>query len=219
MKKIVSLFLAIFMSLTCAACSNQTKEPINIEPKVSQMKAICELAVMECYYHNVAKYFDKDAVKGFLGIGNKDKHFWIEYSGIVKLGIDVSLVNIEVDDTQITITIPEAKVLGCKVDSASLSDKSFIVDKNSASIEAADEIKAFDEAQIKLEETASKDKTLLASAQQRAQTLLEEYIRNIENAIGKHYSVKWIYVDDYGNSLGSITNPSITQSDSKEPTT
>ncbi|MBQ5390445.1 MAG: DUF4230 domain-containing protein, partial [Clostridia bacterium] len=72
MKKIVVLFLAVSMMVTCVACGQQAKEePINMEPKVSQMKAICELAVMECYYHNVAKYFEEDAVKGILGIGNK----------------------------------------------------------------------------------------------------------------------------------------------------
>ena len=186
MKKIVVLFLAFVMLFTGVACSHQSKEePICMEPKISQMKAICELAVMECYYHNVAKYYEKDAVKGFLGIGSKDKHFWIEYSGIVKLGIDVSLVHIEVVDSQITITLPEAKVLGCKVDSASLTEDSFIVDKKSADIEAADEVQAFSEAQAKLEEVASADKALLTNAQQRAQSLLEEYITNIGNSVGK----------------------------------
>lgn len=218
MKKVVVLFLAFVMLFNCVACGQQAKkEPINMEPKVSQMKAICELAVMECYYHNVAKYFEKDAIKGFLGIGNKDKHFWIEYSGVVKLGIDISLVNIEVSDTQITITIPEAKVLDCKVDSASLTDDSFIVDKKSANIEAADEVKAFGEAQAKLEETASGDKALLASAQQRAQALLEEYITNIGNAVGKQYSVKWVYVDANGNPKGTVVNEMVTSTETAEP--
>lgn len=217
MKKIVVLFLAVAMMFSCVACGSRVKEdPIDMEPKVSQMKAICELAVMECYYHNVAKYVEKDAVKGFLGFGKKDKHFWIEYSGVVKLGIDVSLVSIEVADTQITITLPEAKVLGCKADSASLSENSFIVDKDSADIEAADEIKAFDEAQSKLEETASGDKALLASAQQRAQALLEEYITNIGNAVGKQYSIQWVYVDATGNPLGTVSE---TVAQPEKPTT
>lgn len=37
------------------------------EPDVTEMRAICELSVMDCYYHNVAKYFEEDAQKGFLG--------------------------------------------------------------------------------------------------------------------------------------------------------
>lgn len=115
-----------------------------MEPKISQMKAICELAVMECYYHNVSKFKEEDA-EGILW-WKKDKHFWIEYSGIIKLGIDISMVNIEITDTQITIIFPEAKVLECKVDSASLTKESFIVDKNLAKIDAADKVKSFTEA-------------------------------------------------------------------------
>ena len=202
MKRIIALCLAAVMTAICAACGQQAAaEPANMGPQVSQMKAICELAVMECYYHNVAKYFEEDASKGFLGIGRKDKHFWVEYSGIVKLGIDVSHVNIEVADTQVTITLPEAKVLGCTVDSSSLSKDSFIVDKKSADIEGEDKVKAFDEAQSALEENAANDKALLASAQQRAQDLLEEYITNIGNVVGQQYSIKWVYVDSNGNPL------------------
>lgn len=192
MKKIIILFMTCILTITCTACSSK-KEEINIEPQISQMKSICELAVMECYYHNVAKYTEEDAA-GILW-WKKDKHFWIEYSGVVKLGIDVSLVSIEVEDSKITITLPEAEVQGCKVDSSSLTEGSYIVDKNSADIKAEDEILAFKEAQIQLEETASNDKALLAEARQRAQTLLEDYITNIGNAVGKEYSTKWIYID------------------------
>ena len=204
MKKVLVLFLVVALLFSLVACGKAEEEaPTNMEPQVSQMKAICELAVMECYYHNVAKFFQEDAEKGFLGIGSKDKHFWIEYSGVVRLGVDVSLVNIEVNDTQITITIPEAKVLGCKVDSASLTADSFIVDKDSAEVTAEDEIKAFEEAQAQLQETATNDKALLASAQQRAMALLEDYVLNIGNAVGKQYSIKWIYIDSQGNQVGT----------------
>ena len=166
-----------------------------MEPQVSQMKAICELAVMECYcyYHNVAKFIQEDAQGALLW--KKDKQFWIEYSGVVKLGVDISLVTIEVNNTQITITLPAAKVLGCKVDSTSLTKDSFIVKKDSAKIEAADEVAAFEAAQRRLEETAASDTALLANAQQRAQALLEDYVTNIGNAVGIEYSLKWVYID------------------------
>lgn len=215
MKKIVVLFLAIVMIFTCTACGQEA--PVNMEPNVFQMKAICELAVMECYYHNVAKYYEEDAVKGFLGIGQKDKHFWIEYSGVVKLGVDVSLVNIEVTDTQITITLPEAKVLSCRVDSSSLSEDSFIVDKKSADIEAKDEVEAFDEAQSKLKEAASENKALLASSQQRVQALLTEYITNIGNAVGNQYSIKWVYVDANGDPTGTVADETTAAVESEKP--
>ena len=126
----------------------------------------------------------------------------MEYSAIVKLGIDVSQVAIQVSGTDITITLPEAKVLGCKVESSSLNKDSFIVDKDSAKVTVEDEIAAYGMAQSKLEETASNDKTLLANAQQRAQTLLEDYITNIGNAVGKTYTIRWEYLSN-GKQISS----------------
>lgn len=208
MKKMIVLLLALAAILGCTACGQKEEAPM-VEPDVTEMRAICKLSVMDCYYHNVAKYFEEDAQKGFLGIGKKDKRFWIEYSGIVRMGIDASLVKVEVEDTQVTITIPEAKVLECTVDSDSLSQDSYIVDKNSAKVEAADEVLAFDEAQRQLKETAAKDKTLLTNAQQRAKSLLKEYINNIGEAVGKEYKIDWIYVDASGNPLGTAADASV----------
>ena len=207
MKKMIALLLALAALLGCTACGQKEEAPV-VEPDVTEMRAICELSVMDCYYHNVAKYFEEDAQKGFLGIGKKNKHFWIEYSGIVRMGIDASKVNVEMEDTQVTITIPEAKVLKCTLDSESLSQDSYIVDKDSAKVEAADEVLAFSEAQRQLEETAAQDKTLLANAQQRAKSLLEEYIKNIGEAVGKEYTIQWIYVDAEGNPLGTAADTS-----------
>lgn len=199
MKKLFCLLAAAALLLTTASCGKYGEELLDIEPKVSQMKSICELATMECYYHNVAKF--KEEGTGFLFWGEKGKHFWIEYSGVVTLGVDVSLVTMEIEGNKVTVTLPEAKVLGCKVDSDSLTEDSFIVAKTSGKIEAEDEIAAFDAAQSNLEETAANDKVLLASAQSRAQSLLEDYISNIGKAVGKQYSIQWVYLDSEGNEL------------------
>ena len=207
MKKMIALFLALAAILSCTACGQKEEAP-TVEPDVTEMRAICELSTRDRYYHNVAKYFEKDAQKGFWGIGKKDKHFWVEYSGVVRMGIDASLVNIKVEDTLVTITIPEAKVLKCTVDSDSLSQDSYIVDTDSAKVKAADEVLNFAEAQRQLEETAAKDKTLLANAQQRAKSLLKEYINNIGEAVGKEYKIDWIYVDASGNPLGTAADAS-----------
>lgn len=202
MKKNICLLLTAVL-LFCSACSAPAKEEapaISMEPQITQMKSICELAVMDCYYHNVAKFREEDAA-GFLW-WKKDKHFWIEYSGIVKFGIDVSLVNMDIKDNQVTITIPEAEVLSCEVDTETLTESSYIVDKKSADISAEDETLAFKEAQEKLLEKASNDKALLAEARQRAQTLLKDYVTNIGNAMGVNYSIQWVLVDKNGKKIG-----------------
>ena len=79
MKKLISIILLVAMCLSLAACSdsksNDNAKPL--EPQVTQMKYICELATMQCYYHNVAKYFEKDA-SGALW-WKKDRKFWTEH--------------------------------------------------------------------------------------------------------------------------------------------
>ena len=215
MKKLMCILISAALTLSLAACSNTEPAPVDMEPKTSQMKAICELAVMDCYYHNVAKYELKDA-EGFLW-WTKDKNFWIEYSGVVTLGVDVSRVTVEVDGTKVTISIPAAEVLSCTVDSSSLTEDSYIVAKDSAAIEAEDEIAAFSVAQADLEATASQDTALLASAQQQAQQLLEDYITNIGKATGKSYTIEWIYLDENNVPVGSEQTDPGTVEESSVP--
>lgn len=193
MKKIISILLVFMLAFSCMACAKTTEPKQEIVPQASQMKAICELAIMKCYYHNVAKYTKEDAA-GILW-WKKDRRFWIEYDGIVTMGIDASLVDIEVDNDTVTITIPPAKVLGFEVDETTLNEDSYIVDTKSAKVKAEHQTEAFKQAQDHMKEEAEKDTLLLANAQQRAQKLLEDYVNNIGNCVGKTYNIKWIYLD------------------------
>lgn len=205
MKQLRCLILALLMVIAPSACQRNTPA----EPQVSQMRAICELATMDCYYHNVAKYKAED-VEGILWF-KKDEHFWIEYAGQVTLGIDATLVTMEVRGDRVTVTIPPAEVLGCKVDETSLTKDSFIVARGSADITAEDEIAAFREAQEHMRSAAASDTVLLANAQRRAQTLLEDYIRNISKSTGIQYQIAWVYVDERGTPVsqtsGNSTEP------------
>lgn len=193
MKKIISILLVFMLAFSCMACAKTTEPKQEIVPQASQMKAICELATMKCYYHNVAKYTKEDAA-GILW-WKKDRRFWIEYDGIVTMGIDASLVDIEVDNDTVTITIPPAKVLGFEVDETTLNEDSYIVDTQSAKVKAEHQTEAFKQAQDHMKEEAEKDTLLLANAQQRAQKLLEDYVNNIGNCVEKTYNIKWIYLD------------------------
>ncbi len=183
----------IVICMTGVACGKNEMQQANIEPEASQMKAICELATIDCYYHNVAKYDEEDA-SGALW-WKKDRKFWIEYAGVVTVGIDATQVNIAVKENTVTITMPPAEILGCKVDDSTLTKESFIIADDSADVEAEHETKAFREAQINMEQEASEDTALLAHAQQRAQKLLEEYVENVGELVGKEYQIKWIYLD------------------------
>jgi hypothetical protein len=191
MKRVIALCLAVVM-LLCAGCAQSKPKPM--APQTAQMKSICELAVMECYYHNVAKFMEENAEGWWLW--EKDKKFWIEYSGVVEVGVDVSLMAIELDGTNVIITLPEAEVLDCRIDKASLTADSFIVAKDSAKITADDEVEAIAAAQKALEENAADDPVLLAEARHRVQTLLEDYVTNIGEMTGQEYTIQWVYLDE-----------------------
>lgn len=191
------VWTAVMLMLLCASCGKQEEQKVKAEPQEAQARSICELATMECYYHNVARYNEEDA-EGVLW-WKKDKNFWIEYAGVVEIGIDASLVDIKVADELVTITIPPAKILGCRVDENTLSESSFIIAKDSAKVEAEDQTEAFREAQSRMEQAASEDRALLESARQRAQKLLEDYVNNLGESTGVPYKINWIYLDEDEN--------------------
>ncbi len=200
MKKLSVLMLMAVMMI-CSSCGKKEEESKKTpKPEIAQVKSICELATMDCYYHNVAKYYEEDA-DGIL-LWKKDKHFWIEYEGVVTLGIEASLVTIEVDyENVVTITMPMAEVLNCKVDETTFSEDSFIIADDSADITAEDQTQAFKIAQYNMRTTAENDTALLASAQERAQKLLTDYVNNMGDAFGVEYDIKWVYLDEWGNPL------------------
>lgn len=201
--KAILILLLIGLSTMFTSCA-RTKR-ISMVPKATQMKSIAELATMECYFHNVAKY-KKENASGIL-FWKKDKHFWIEYSGIVKIGIDVERLKIEVNDDKVTIQIPQAKVLGHKVDEATLSKDSFIVEKGSAAVTAEDETLAFAEAQQNMVIAAQQDTALMESAKQRVTKLLEDYVMNIGKITSRNYSIEWVYLADEDKT--EISDPSL----------
>ena len=181
------------MVLTLVSCTSQpAEEPIALE--VSELRSIAELATMECYYHNVAKY-DDEGQRILIWNINKKK-FWIEYSGIVKLGIDASKIEVEVIDNLVTITIPQAKVLDTTIDLSSLNEDSYVIDQSSGKIGAAEETKAFQDAKQAMIDKASSDQSLLLAAQNRAKLLLENYVNNIGELTGKTYTINWKYLSE-----------------------
>ena len=187
MKRIV-VIVALMVICLFSGCTKQTEAS---EPDITQMKAICEFAVMDCYYHNVAKFSQENAKKNFLGIGAKDKLVWLEYEGVVTLGVDASELNMDISDSTITISMPDAKVIEARVQKESITNESFVIDKTSAKIEVTDIKLAVAEAQNDMREKAESDTAMLESAQLRAKTLLENYIVEIGEAIGVEYTIQW----------------------------
>ena len=124
MKKI-GYILAGILLISAVGCGKKEELPQE-ELKESQLQSVCELATLETYYHNTVRMDDKKQVLWW----DTKTQLWIEYSGIVKVGVDFSEVSMKVEGDVIQITIPEAKVLDYKVDEASLTEDSYLVGKS-----------------------------------------------------------------------------------------
>ena len=193
MKRAFAITVICAIAVACMGCS-QEKAP---EPELARMKSICELAVMDCYYHDVAKT-NNDDVSGIL-LWKKDLHFWIEYEAVVTLGIDASLVDISVNGSNVTITLPNAQILSKRVDSATLDESSYYLAADSISPSAEDQIAAFEYAVAGIEKQVLADTALLLEARNRAQLLLEQYVKNVGEAAGIEYAITWVYLDGRGD--------------------
>ena len=192
-KQSVAAACVTALLLLTTACG-KAEEPALPLPQEEQVKTICQLAVLECEYHNLAKFEQKDASK-FLWM-TKDKRFWVEYSATTVLGIDVNQVSMELQGDVVNITLPKAQVLDCKVNGDSLSKDSYIVDKASAPVTAEDEVYAFQEAQASLRQDVEADQNMLNLAQKRAEELLRKYVNSLAKATGTEYQVEFHYIEE-----------------------
>ena len=187
-KKIVCLLVISMLCIGGCGEKNQKKEE---EADFSAISSVCELATLKCYYHNVAKS-ETEASGLFKWLGKGYKKIWTEYSGIVELGIDVSKVSVEkpTADGVVKVTIPDAEILSVDLDEDSMSepltDTGFMT-----KITKEEETEALAEAQNHMEETAKGNGNLLNQAKERAKSLIEGYVKNVGEQIGKEYTVEW----------------------------
>lgn len=187
-KKILCLLVISMLCLT--GCSDKKEE--KKEADFSAIQSVCELATLKCYYHNVAKS-ETEASGLFKWLGTGYKKIWTEYSGIVELGVDVSKVSVSKPskDGVVKVTIPDAEILSVDLDEDSmgepLTDTGFMT-----KITKEEETEALAEAQNHMEETAKENGNLLNQAKERAKSLIEGYVKNVGEQIGKEYTVEWV---------------------------
>lgn len=190
--KFTCIILITLLSINCLfGCGSQKQKP-----DFSSIKSVCELSTLKCYYHNVATY-EKNA-HGLLKVfGSGYKKIWIEYSGIVNLGIDINKVDISEPDTNnvITIKIPDAEVQSTSLDKSTLSEP--LTDKGVfTKITTEEKTEALSSAQQNMKETAQKDTSLLAQAKEHAKLILQGYINNLGEEFNEEYTIKWVDVSE-----------------------
>lgn len=181
----------MLLALSVSVCSLTGCTEKKKEADFSGIAAVCELATLKCYYHNVAKA-ETEASGLFKWLGTGYKKIWTEYSGVVELGIDVNRVSVSRPDSRgvVKIAIPDAEILNVDLDEASmrepLTDTGFLT-----KITKEEETAALAEAQKNMEETARSNGALLIQAKERAKNVIEGYVKNVGEQLGEEYTVEW----------------------------
>lgn len=180
------IFVCLLVALCVTGC--KSKQTLEEKPEITQIRAICDLATLETYYHNVAK-IKKDGV-----LLQKDRVLWIEYTGIARIGIDLSEVDMKIEGTTVKVDLPKAKLLSVNVsqidkDSYYYSEDNKLFFKNEFTAE--DETKAINDAQNNMKNDVENNAQLLNRAQDRAKDLIEKYIKELGNLSGLDYKIEW----------------------------
>lgn len=89
-----------------------------------ELSSVSELATMEYWYTDAAKFTDMDKAKIFnyeIALGITEKTFTMKWEGTIKAGVDVSQIKTKIETTDeasgiITFVIPKAKILSHEID-------------------------------------------------------------------------------------------------------
>ncbi len=213
-KKSLLVLMSLMLTFALAGCGKKeettetvtettettTEEEISEEklPSGEEIQNICKLATLECYYNNVASS-TKSAGTGIMHIGEKERKFWIEYTGVATIGIDVSKVKITVEGKNVTVSVPDAELQGeLKVISSELSSENYVQTEdgffNENKITAEDQTAAIAVAQEEMKKQVLEDTELMTRAKDRAKNLIRNYIEQLGEAAGVTYEITFVDV-------------------------
>lgn len=200
----IIVFLCVF-GLGLCGCGN-TEEPVLPEesvteeemipefvPELSRVKLICELSTQKCYFRDLAKSV-KQPGEGLLHMGEKARKFWIEYTGVAEFSINMEEVTMRQKGTEIWIGLPEPTVT-YYIDQPSFTEKSYVIEEDQLlqqnPITTEDQKKAVEDAKTKMREKVEGNPSFRNTATTQAQSLIENYIRQIGVLTGVEYTIYW----------------------------
>lgn len=188
MKKVSKFIVILSMIIMLSACDNKNE---TLSENIKKLELTGNLVTYEAYFHNVL-----ETTKNSDSIFKKDRKLFAEYTGTIKLGIDLSKVKIDVQGDTINVLIPKAKIIGePNVDESDFKKEKFIESEDGFLIKnpiTGDDIsKAFDDAQSEMKKSAESDEQLLSTAQTRAKIIIEESINQFAGLSSKDYTINW----------------------------
>lgn len=202
---IITSCIFLFIIIGILLIPNRRKNTVSLNiSEYSSINTICELATLKSFYHNVAMYEEKPdggnkffndvlfwPFGGYSKVGYKQ--FWLEYSGIVEIGIKANKIQIVGPNEKgiVDVYMPDAEVLDVSADESTLSEP---LSENGwfTTITGREKTDAFAKAQSAMRQEAEQDQSLLKRAKENAKLLFEQYIINTGKEMGVDYSINWI---------------------------
>lgn len=191
LKRISAIITVVAMLITLTACSN----PFNPDrPQLNTIKEICELETLTVKCNDVV-IGTKDAGEGWKHFLETDRDYWIEYTGVVEMGVNADDTNIEVKDEKVYITLPEAKVLDVHVEPDSISEDSIYISDdgffNKNKISADNQTEMVKEAQKQLRDAFEKDKEIKTETTEATKNAIKNYVDKLGESFDVQYQIVW----------------------------
>lgn len=175
------VFFILLLSLT--SCSKNTKTP-----NISELRNISELAVLDCFYHTIAKKH-----KPADGIGKADKTVWYEFNVEMKLGIDTSKLSMDINENNITIGLPPIKEIGQpEILYDTINCVSSVDGLRKTTLTPEEKIQVVNDAKTDvINKINGGDPAIIKNAENRVRFIIESYIKRVGELSGTEYIITW----------------------------
>lgn len=156
----------------------------------SEIKEIGELATVEYLFTDAARFTDSKQIKDW-NIPFTEKSFMLKWSGIIKAGVKLEQIKIDVNETEkkLLVSIPTAEILSYDIDESSieiLDEKNNIF--NNITIEDKVQFDAKNEEAMK---ERAIENGLLEKAQKSAENIIAQLL-STNPAIGDIYTIEFV---------------------------
>lgn len=178
------LLILLILLLICGAAlaaflcglrqASQAAEPqITGDLLASRLRSVQELVTVSYYYTNMGRFENQVDFYGWK-VPFTTKSFIVSYDGVIKAGVDLDRLQVTVGDEEITVTLPESRIISHEIPEDSLevfdeSDNLF----NHITIE---DYTAFTRDQKSAMEQRAVDGGLLDRADQEARTAVNSLL-------------------------------------------
>ena len=166
---------------------NPVAPKIELDVIYEEIKGIAELATVEYLFTDAARYSDSQQIGDWI-VPFTEKSFTLKWDGVIKAGIQVDQIVIDVDEEEmvITVTLPAAQILSYEVDNESIE---LLDEKNNVfnPISVEDKVQLDTATEEEMKDRAVKQ-GLLEQAQENAEDIITNLLMAYE-AIGNDYTI------------------------------